>query len=56
MKKLEENGYAYLQSALDHSLEKIFYNEITDFMRNGSGLIILQVWNISLFPWPMHVI
>ena len=36
MKKLEENGYAYLQRALDHSLEKTFYNEITDFISNST--------------------
>ena len=34
MAKLEENGYAYLQSALDHSLEKILHDEITDFISN----------------------
>ena len=35
MEKLEENGYAYLQSAIDHSLKKSFYDEITDFINNS---------------------
>ena len=60
MAKLEENGYVYLQSALDHSLKKNLHNEITDFISNPTkewkGSIILQVQNISLFPWSIHVI
>ena len=54
MEKLEENGYAYLQSAIDHSLKKIFMikSQTSSAIppRNGRGLIILQVWNISCFP------
>ena len=61
MVNLEENGYASLQSAADHSLEKILHDEISDFKsaippRNGNSSIILQVWNISLFLWSIHVI
>ena len=36
MEKLEENGYAYLQSAIDHSLKKIFHDVITDFISNST--------------------
>ena len=36
MENLEENGYAYLQSAIDHSLRKIFHDEITDFISNST--------------------
>ena len=36
MVKLEENGYVYLQSALDQSIEKILHDEITDFISNPS--------------------
>ena len=34
MVKLEENDYAYLQSAIDHSLKEILHDEITDFISN----------------------
>ena len=60
IEKLEENSYAYLQSAIDRSREKIFDDEITDFISNSTKeskcLIIVQVWNISLFPRSIHVI
>ena len=32
--KLEENGYAYLQTAVGHSLKKIFHGEIKDVISN----------------------
>ena len=60
IEKLEENSYAYLQSAIDHSREKIFMVRLQTSSaippRNQSGLIIVQVWNISLFPRSIHVI
>ena len=34
MAKLEKNGYAYMQSALDHSLQRVLHDEITDFISN----------------------
>ena len=42
MVKLEENGYVYLQSALDHNLEKIFHDEITDFISIHQGIEMVQ--------------
>ena len=36
MVKLEENCYAYQQSAIDHSIEKIFHDEISDFTSNST--------------------
>ena len=32
--KLEKNGYAYMQSALDHSLQSVLHDEITNFTNN----------------------
>ena len=36
MAKLEENGYAYLQSAIDHSLVKNLHDEISDLISNST--------------------
>ena len=60
MAKLEEKVFVYLQSSLDHSLEKFDMMKSQTLSaippRNGSSSIILQVWNTSLFPWSVHVI
>ena len=36
IEKLEENSYAYLKSPIDRSREKIFDDEITDFISNST--------------------
>ena len=37
MAKLEENGCAYIQSAIDHTLKKIFHDEVTDFISDPTN-------------------
>ena len=55
MVKLEKNGYVYLQSTLDHSLEKSLHDEITDFIRNSTKELKLfnHSPNAEYLPLPM---
>ena len=57
MVKLEENDYAYLQSAIDHSLKEILHDEITDFIsnppRNGNSLFSIYSPGLEYLPLPM---